>query len=145
MLLLAAAKQRAVRPSAHLAIGPTFSKEVVRIFQDHCQNCHHPGDIGPFSLMTYADAKRNAAFMTTWEGMYEYKEPIAVPPLTRFALDAFYDNSSDNYRNPNDPPHPVSWGEQTTDEMCMAWLTFTIDGESIETTGKPDAKLRGQL
>ena len=35
---------------------PTFSGEVVRIFQQHCQTCHHPGDIGPFSLMDYESA-----------------------------------------------------------------------------------------
>jgi hypothetical protein len=34
---------------------PTFSKEVVRIFQARCQSCHHPADIAPFSMMTYAD------------------------------------------------------------------------------------------
>jgi hypothetical protein len=34
----------------------TFSNQVVRIFQQHCQVCHHPGDIAPFSLMTYQDA-----------------------------------------------------------------------------------------
>ncbi|HEV3484174.1 MAG TPA: hypothetical protein VG106_02125, partial [Vicinamibacterales bacterium] len=52
----AAAKQRAVRhPSP--PTGPTFSNEVVRIFQQHCQTCHHEGDIAPFSLVTYEEAK----------------------------------------------------------------------------------------
>src|SRR2546430_11069569 len=60
-LLLGASKQHAVRPVAHPVAGPTFSKEVVRIFQDHCQSCHHPGDIAPFSLMDYAGAKPEAA------------------------------------------------------------------------------------
>src|SRR5205085_2806599 len=36
------------------AAPPTFNKEVVRIFQQRCQGCHHPGAIGPFSLMDYA-------------------------------------------------------------------------------------------
>ncbi len=36
---------------------PTFNKEVVRIFQNNCQTCHHPGDIGPFSLMDYKSAR----------------------------------------------------------------------------------------
>src|SRR4051794_38541561 len=52
-----ASKQRAVHPVAHPVNGPTFSKEVVRVFQDHCQSCHHPGDIAPFSLMDYESAK----------------------------------------------------------------------------------------
>src|SRR5437867_9448601 len=35
----------------------TFNKQVVRIFQQHCQTCHRPGNIAPFSLMTYADTR----------------------------------------------------------------------------------------
>src|SRR2546427_7985362 len=35
----------------------TFNRQVVRIFQQHCQTCHRPGNIAPFSLLTYADAR----------------------------------------------------------------------------------------
>jgi Copper type II ascorbate-dependent monooxygenase, C-terminal domain len=38
----------------------TFDKEVVRIFQQHCQTCHRPGNIAPFSLLTYDEARRHA-------------------------------------------------------------------------------------
>jgi mono/diheme cytochrome c family protein len=34
----------------------TYSKQVARIFQDHCQVCHHPGTAAPFSLLTYQHA-----------------------------------------------------------------------------------------
>src|SRR5438067_1239519 len=44
------------------ADGPvTFNDQVVRIFQQHCQSCHRPGNIAPFSLMTYTDARPWAA------------------------------------------------------------------------------------
>ena len=33
----------------------TFNRQIVRIFQQNCQVCHHPGDIGPFSMMTYQE------------------------------------------------------------------------------------------
>jgi mono/diheme cytochrome c family protein len=36
----------------------TFSDQVVRIFQQHCQECHRPGDIGPFALTDYRVAHR---------------------------------------------------------------------------------------
>ena len=36
--------------------GPTFAKDVAPIFYKHCTNCHRPGDIGPMSLLNYADA-----------------------------------------------------------------------------------------
>lgn len=45
---------RAVQPKADGAI--TYSKQVVRILQKNCQECHRPGQIGPFSLMTYKSA-----------------------------------------------------------------------------------------
>ena len=33
---------------------PTFSKEIVRIFQNRCQSCHHPGaPFAPMSLVEY--------------------------------------------------------------------------------------------
>src|SRR6266571_6169391 len=35
----------------------TFNNQVVRILQQHCQTCHRPGNIAPFSLLTYADTR----------------------------------------------------------------------------------------
>jgi peroxiredoxin len=34
----------------------TWSKEIVRIFQNRCQGCHHEGDIAPFALLDYEEA-----------------------------------------------------------------------------------------
>jgi len=39
----------------------TFSKQISRLLQDHCQRCHNPDGIAPFPLMTYDDARPNAA------------------------------------------------------------------------------------
>ncbi|HEU4391969.1 MAG TPA: hypothetical protein VFV34_29555, partial [Blastocatellia bacterium] len=69
-----------------------------------------------------------------WQGVYHYKEAIPLPPFTRLNLTAFYDNSENNPDNPNSPPRPVGWGEQTTDEMCIAFVEFTLDGESRDLT-----------
>jgi len=35
----------------------TFSKDVSRILQDKCQQCHQPNSIAPMSLITYEDAR----------------------------------------------------------------------------------------
>jgi len=40
---------------------PTYSKNVAPILQKKCQVCHRPGEAGPFSLLTYADARQRAA------------------------------------------------------------------------------------
>ena len=35
----------------------TFHKDVESILQNRCQECHRPGEIAPFALMTYKDAR----------------------------------------------------------------------------------------
>ena len=45
-------------------------------------------------------------------------------------LEAVYDNSADNPNQPSDPPRAVTWGEQTTDEMCLAFLSFATTDPS---------------
>ncbi len=64
-----------------------------------------------------------------WQGFYTYKEPLRLPRGSRVQLVARYDNSLANPRNPNNPPRTMTWGEQTTDEMCLAYLGFTVDAE----------------
>jgi len=35
----------------------TYHKDVAPVLQKHCQECHRPGEIAPFSLLTYQDAR----------------------------------------------------------------------------------------
>jgi hypothetical protein len=74
-----------------------------------------------------------------WQGQYRYASSMALPVGTKLSLEAFYDNSPNNFRNPNDPPRAVSWGEQTTDEMCIAFLGVTLDGENLVLGQSADA------
>jgi hypothetical protein len=39
------------------ALSPTFHKDVEPILQQHCQGCHHAGDIAPMPLVTYEQAR----------------------------------------------------------------------------------------
>jgi peroxiredoxin len=57
-----------------------------------------------------------------WQETYVFKEPVAVKAGTRFHLEAIYDNSSNNPLNPFNPPRRVTYGEQTTNEMCFVFL-----------------------
>lgn len=66
-----------------------------------------------------------------WQSTYVYKQPVPLPKGTKIDLTATYDNSLDNPRNPNSPPKAVTWGEQTTDEMCIAFLFYTEDAEHL--------------
>ena len=35
----------------------TFHKDVLPLLQKNCQSCHRPGQIGPFSMLTYKDTR----------------------------------------------------------------------------------------
>jgi peroxiredoxin len=41
----------------------TFSKHVAPILFKNCVSCHRPGEVGPFSLLTYRDAAKRADFI----------------------------------------------------------------------------------
>ncbi|MGP0068420.1 MAG: redoxin domain-containing protein [Isosphaeraceae bacterium] len=49
-------------PEAPAAVAaPTFTKDVAPILQQNCQECHRKGQVGPFSLENYAQARKRAA------------------------------------------------------------------------------------
>ena len=73
-----------------------------------------------------------------WQINYAFKEPLPLPQGSRVQMTARYDNSSSNPRNPNRPPRQVGWGEQTTDEMCIAFLFYTMDAEQLTKGIKVD-------
>jgi hypothetical protein len=60
-----------------------------------------------------------------WQGQYMYKTPIRLPAGTVIDMKYTYDNSDANFRNPNNPPKRVHFGEQTTDEMAFLFLQFS--------------------
>ena len=47
----------AVPPAAAQA---TFARDVAPLIFEHCAPCHRPGEIGPFSLLTYRDVRQRA-------------------------------------------------------------------------------------
>jgi peroxiredoxin len=44
----------------------TFYRDVLPILQNQCQSCHRPGEVGPFSLMTYRQAANWADDIKTY-------------------------------------------------------------------------------
>ena len=64
-----------------------------------------------------------------WQETYQFKKAVSLPRGTRVLLEAFYDNSEKNLSNPTIPPKAVKWGEETTDEMCIGFVGYTVDAE----------------
>ena len=52
----------------------TFNKHVAPILWKNCARCHRPGEVGPFSLLTYRDAAKRASFLV------EVVESGQMPP-----------------------------------------------------------------
>jgi peroxiredoxin len=63
-----------------------------------------------------------------WQETYFFKQPVAIKKGTRLDVEAIYDNSKKNPNNPFDPPRRVTFGEQTTNEMCFIFLGGTSSG-----------------
>ena len=64
---------REVEPTSNTSV--TFTGEVYRVLRENCLECHREGDIGPFSLTDYEDARGwgdmiveviNSGFMPPW-------------------------------------------------------------------------------
>ena len=60
-----------------------------------------------------------------WQETYFFKEPVHVKAGTKFHVEAIYDNSAKNPNNPFDPPQRITFGEQTTNEMCFVFFGGT--------------------
>jgi hypothetical protein len=59
-----------------------------------------------------------------WQGGYYFKKFIIIPKNSTVVAEAEYDNTTNNPRNPNQPPALVYWGENTKDEMFYFPLLF---------------------
>lgn len=79
-----------------------------------------------------------------WQDEYFYTEQIKVPAGTKVSMLYRYDNSAGNPRNPSDPPKPVRWGEQTTDEMAITFFQVIVPRELVGLAGFGGGGRRGQ-
>jgi len=65
-----------------------------------------------------------------WQDRYFFKHPVELPKGTRLDVEIHWDNSTENPRNPSNPPIRVTWGEETKDEMGSISLIAVSHDES---------------
>ena len=75
-----------------------------------------------------------------WQTRYIYRQPVHLPKGTHVEVVSHYDNSTANLNNPNNPPKPVWWGEQTTNEMAFEIFNYSLDDEHLLTHRTADAE-----
>jgi hypothetical protein len=76
-----------------------------------------------------------------WQGGYRYEKPVHLPKGTRVELEYTFDNSAQNPRNPSTPPARVRFGEQTTDEMAVAFFSVVLPSPADVAPFQRDMRL----
>jgi len=51
--------------NAATATTPTYNQDIAPILYQNCAGCHRPGEVAPFSLLTYQDTAKRAALLAT--------------------------------------------------------------------------------
>jgi hypothetical protein len=66
-----------------------------------------------------------------WQRGYEFDEPLEVPAGSLLIASYTYDNSENNFANP-DPNAKVTWGEQSHEEMLYTSFSFRWADETSD-------------
>lgn len=65
-----------------------------------------------------------------WQISYRLVEPFKAPAGTKFRMESVHDNSAANRDNP-DATRDVHWGEETHNEMAIAFMGITLDDQNV--------------
>src|SRR5689334_17906019 len=100
----------------------TFTKDVLPILQKNCQSCHRPGEVAPFSLLSYQEARpyakaiKNAVAahqMPPWfadDGYVKYSNDKRLSQKEIDTLVAWVDKGAAE-GDPKDAPTPVQFAD----------------------------------
>jgi Flp pilus assembly protein TadD/mono/diheme cytochrome c family protein len=100
----------------------TFSRQIAPIFYKQCSGCHHPGGAGPFSLLSYQDAKRwgtviqsvtQSRFMPPWlpePGFGDFSDSRRLPDSDLRLIQAWV-KAGMLEGNPAEAPEPPTFAK----------------------------------
>ena len=107
----------------------TYAEDVAPIIQENCQVCHHPGAIGPMSLLTYDDAYRYA------RRIKEKVQGRLMPPWQIEPGIGIQDFKNDVSLSAQEIATIVRWVDSGMAEGDLANLPESIDWEAIDAAG----------
>jgi hypothetical protein len=111
----------------------TYTKDVAPILYSNCVTCHHPGDIAPFSLMTYKDARPWARSI---------KEKVVGREMPPWPADPHFGEFSNDLRlTQKDVDTIAAWVDQGAREGNPSDLPKAPEFYEGWHIGKPDAVL----
>jgi hypothetical protein len=127
---------------------PVFTRDVAPILYKHCAVCHHEGEVAPFSLISYDDAKKRARLlaevtrtrqMPPWKPLPGYNHFAGARRLTeaeiqtiqRWAATGAHEGNSASL--PAAPTFPADWQLGKPDLVVQLPQPFDIpaDGQDV--------------
>jgi hypothetical protein len=73
-----------------------------------------------------------SAYDFNWQTAYTFKEIKKIPAGTRIEWEIYYDNSTENAEeNGFDAAQAVRFGQPTTDEMDLGWMTYSPTASNV--------------
>lgn len=98
-------------------------------------HAHYRGKSGQFWIRDLQGVERLLLSVPNydfnWQRTYNFTDPVRVRAGERLIYRAEFDNSVQNFRNPN-PNITVKWGEQSFEEMLYGSFLFSWDDETRE-------------
>lgn len=107
----------------------TYHKDIAPILQMHCQGCHRPGEVGPFSLMSYKQAVNWA------QDIKDYTIRREMPPWKPTVSVAFH---NDRRMPDGDIKKIAEWVDGGTPEGNVADAPPPVKTSDGWALGKPD-------
>ena len=139
-------------PQAHVptaaARSVTFTRDIAPILFQNCASCHHAGDIGPFPLLEYEDARKRAhqiaavtgsRYMPPWHaqshGEFEGERKLSskqIADIRAWADTGAAEGSVSDL--PARPSFPHEWTLGTPDAVFEPEAAYTVGAEGTDET-----------
>jgi hypothetical protein len=123
----------------------TYNKDVLPVLQKNCQSCHRPGQIGPFSMLTYKETRPWAKAMKAAVVSRKMPPWFADPQYGHFENDrslsqadiativAWTDGGAVE-GSPSDAPAPIEWladGWQIKPDVIVEMPPFDVPAKGV--------------
>jgi hypothetical protein len=133
-------------PHVKLAKTPTYAEDIAPILNTSCVSCHRPGEVAPFSLIGFENAKKwsgmnaNVAtrgIMPPWKavaGYNQFHDENRLTPVQIAMLDAWHKAGAPRGDVGKEPPTPkfpdTGWSLGTPDLVLTTNEPFKLDPET---------------
>jgi hypothetical protein len=125
------------------AQAPTFNRDIAPILYQNCVTCHRPGEVAPFSLLTYEDAVNRASLIAAVTKA-RYMPPWKAEPVPHFLnerrltdqqialIQAWVSNKTpegDPATKPTPPAFPQGWQLGEPDRVFSLSEQYAVPAE----------------